>query len=127
MIEQTINRDQKGPGEIIGSSASQRSMQRRVLSSHNTVTLIADFKRGIGSDSRKGSKELSLKRILDGKSTVIKCCDCNNNWKNLFEDSDSLFCSSSGIVTCHEVEDMFNAENTGWRRLESFIVRDKQH
>ena len=63
-FEQTINRDQKGPGEIIGSSASQRSMQRRLLSSHNTVTLIADFKRGIGSDSRKGSKELVLNAYL---------------------------------------------------------------
>ena len=33
-----------------------------------------------------------------------------------------MFYLSSGIVACHEVEeDMFNAENIGRRRLESFI------
>ena len=97
-------------------------MQRWVPSSHNTATLIADFKRDIGLDSWKGSKDLSPKRILDDESAVIKCCDCINNWKNPFEDSDSLFCLSSGIAGCHEVEkDMFNAENIGRRRLESFI------
>ena len=123
MIEQIINRDQKGPGEIISSSTSQRSMQRWILSSHDTETLMAVFKRGIGLDSRKGSKDLSPKRTLDDESAVIKCCDCLNNWKNPFEDSDSLFCLSSGIAGCHEVEkDMFNAENIGRRRLESFIA-----
>ena len=85
-----------------------------LLLSLNTATLIADFKRGIGLDSRKGSKDLSPKRIIDDESAVIKCCDCINNWKNRFEDSDSLFSISSGIVACHEVEeDMFNAENIG--------------
>ena len=98
-------------------------MQRWVLSNHNTATLIADSKRGTGLDSRKGSKDLSAKRILDDESAVIKCCDSINNWKNPFEDSDSLFCLSSGIAPCHEVEeDMFNAENIGRRRLESFTV-----
>ena len=96
-------------------------MQRWVLSNHNTATLIADFKRGIGLYSWKGSKDLSPKRILDDESAVIKYCDSINNWKNPFEDSESLFCLSSGIFVCHEVEeDMFNAENIGRRRLESF-------
>ena len=82
-----------------------------------------DFKRGIGLDSRKGSKDLSPKRVLHGESAVIKCCDCINNCKNPFEGSDSLFCLSSEIVACHEVEeDMFNAENIGWRRLENCIA-----
>ena len=94
-----------------------------VLLSLNTATLIADFERGIGLDSRKGSKALSAKCILDDESAVIKCCDCINNWKNPFEDSDSLFCLFSEIVVCHEVEeDMFNAENIERRRLESFIA-----
>ena len=105
MIEQTINRDQKGSGGIIGSSISQGSIQRWVLSNHNTATLIADFKRGIGLDSWKGSKDLSPKRILDDESAVIKYCDSINNWKNQFEDSESLFCLSSGIFVCHEVEE----------------------
>ena len=123
VIEQTINRHQKEPGGIIGSSTSQRSMETWALSSHNTATLIADFKRGIGWDSWKGSKDLSHKHILDDESAIIKCCGSINNWKNQFEDSDSLFSLSSGIVPSHEVEeDMFNAENIGRSRLESFIA-----
>ena len=51
-----MTRDQKGPGGIIGSSTSKGYMQRWVLSSHSTETLITDFKRGTGLDSRKGSK-----------------------------------------------------------------------
>ena len=44
MIEQTINRDQKGLGGIIGISTSTGSVQRWVLSSHDTSTLTADFR-----------------------------------------------------------------------------------
>ena len=34
-----------------------------------------------------------------------------------------MFYLSSGVVACHEVEeDMFNAENIGRKRLESFIA-----
>ena len=71
MIEQTINRDRKGPGGIIDPSTSQGSMQRWVHSSHNSATLTADFKRGIRLDSRKGSKYLSHERILDDESDPV--------------------------------------------------------
>ena len=47
VIEQTINKDQKGPGGIIGISTSQGTMQRWVLSSHNTATLIADLRKSL--------------------------------------------------------------------------------
>ena len=50
IIEQTINKDQKGPG-IIGISTSQGSMQRWVLSSHNTATLIADLRKSSNLDT----------------------------------------------------------------------------
>ena len=45
VIEQTINKDQKGPGGIIGISTSQGTMQRWVMSSHMTATLIADLRK----------------------------------------------------------------------------------
>ena len=77
---------------------------------HNTVTLIADLKRGIGLDF----PDLSPNPILDDESDVIEYCDSINNLEDSFGDSDSLFCLFSGIVACHEVEeDMFNAENIG--------------
>ena len=50
IIEQDINKDQKGPG-IIGISASQGSVQRWVLFSHNSATLIAGLKKSSNLDT----------------------------------------------------------------------------
>ena len=91
MVKQTINYDQKGPGGIISSYTLQGSMQNWVLRSHNTATLISDFKRDIGLDSPKGSKELSPKGIIDGEDAVIKCYDRFNNWKNSFGNTLFIF------------------------------------
>ena len=51
IIEQTINKDQKAPDGIIGISTSQGSIQRWVLSSHNTATLVADLKKSLHLDT----------------------------------------------------------------------------
>ena len=51
IIEQTINKHQKAPDGIIGISTSQGSIQRWVLSSHNTATLVADLKKSLNLDT----------------------------------------------------------------------------
>ena len=62
VIEQTINKDKKGPGSIIGISISQGTMQRWVLSSHNTATLTADLRKSLNlSIVDSITKDLSLK------------------------------------------------------------------
>ena len=44
VIEQTINKEQKGAGGIIGISTSDGAVQRWVLSSHITAGLLSNFK-----------------------------------------------------------------------------------
>ena len=48
VIEQTINKEQKGPGGIIGFSTSPGTVQCWVLSSHVLANVSTDFKRKLG-------------------------------------------------------------------------------
>ena len=74
VIEQTINRDQKGSGGIKHISASIGLVQRWVLSSHNTSTIVADMRKGIGLDnSNVIPKDLNCKRI-DFDETCVRNC-----------------------------------------------------
>ena len=52
VIEETINRDQNSPGGIIGFTTLQGSIQRWILSSHNTASLIADFRQSFGLEMK---------------------------------------------------------------------------
>ena len=74
MIEQTINRDQKGSGGIKHVCTSAGSVQRRVLSSHNTATIAADLRKSIGLDKTdRKPKELNKRRMEFDESSVNIC------------------------------------------------------
>ena len=124
VIEQTINKDQKGPGGIIGISTSQGTMQRWVMSSHITATLIADLRKslnlGIGDST---AKDLSSKRIRFDENAVKKCYELINSWTNPFTETSNKFCSSSGLLPCYEVQyDLLEAQKIGQLCLDTFIT-----
>lgn len=76
VIEQTINRDQKGSGGIKHMSASVGSVQRWVLSSHNTATIVADMRKSIGLDKPSIiPKDLNSKRMDFDETCVRNCQD----------------------------------------------------
>ena len=56
VIEQTINKEQKGAGGIIDISTSDGAVQRWVLSSHITAGLLSNFKQSWIKSVRKQSK-----------------------------------------------------------------------
>ena len=63
VIEQTINKEQKGKGGIIGGSTSEDTLQRWILTSHIVASLMTDLKESkqIKDDLRNlGKKELSM-------------------------------------------------------------------
>lgn len=71
VIEQTINKDKKGPLCIIGISTSQGSMQQWVLASHNTTTLNVDLRKSLNLDiGDSATKNLSLKEIRSNENAV---------------------------------------------------------
>ena len=81
VIEQTINRDQKGSGGILHVSTSTSSVERRVLSSHNTATLAADLRQSIGLDKPNSlPKDLGGKRKKFDEASINKCQQVIGNY-----------------------------------------------
>ena len=99
-------------------------MQRWVLSSHNTATLIADLRKslnlGIGDST---AKDLSSKRIRFDENAVKKCYQLINSWTNPFTKTSNISCLSSRLVPCYEVQyDLFEAQKIGKLCLDIFIT-----
>lgn len=68
VIEQTINKEQKGPGGIIGISTSVGSVQRWVFTSHLVAEINSDFKQSIDVDQSSETKDLGkARKIYDEK------------------------------------------------------------
>ena len=99
-------------------------MQRRILSSHNTATLIADLRKNLNLETGDSTtKDLSLKRIGFDEKAVKKCCELINSWTNPFTETSSIFCLSSRLVPCYEVPyDLLEAQKIGQLCLDTFIT-----
>ena len=124
VIQQTINRNQKGPGGIIGISTSQGSIQRWVLSIHNTATVAADCMQSLGLDDCDNiPKDLNPQRKSCGERSVRKCYKVINSSTNPFLYSTDIVGLFSGIVVSGEVErDLLRAGQAGCQScLDNFI------
>lgn len=68
MTEQTIHKEQKGAGEIIGTSTSIGAAQRWILSNHITAAILSNFKRSLRLNQlRSNPKALEKKKIKKAK------------------------------------------------------------
>ena len=64
VIEQTVNKEQKGPGGIIRFSTTPGTVQRWEIASHVIVIISSKFKKDIGFDELNSvPKDLSTKRL----------------------------------------------------------------
>ena len=124
VIEQTINKDQKGAGGIIGFSTSPGTVQRWVLSSHVIAGVKAKFKTKLGLDVDKNTqKDLSIKRIIHDEESVISCYELIRSWNNPFEESNVLVGLSSGRAAPADIQtDLLNAPEIGSDKLNGFIA-----
>ena len=76
VIEQTINKEQKGAG---GTSAGM--VQRWILSSHITAALITNLRLSLGMVEVKSiPKDLGEKRIKHDEAAVQNCYDVIRLW-----------------------------------------------
>ena len=81
VVEQTINKEQKGKGSIIGGSTSEGIVQRWVLMSHILASLMADLKEFIGLQiNQRQPKELGEKRIEYDEMKLQKCVTLIEEW-----------------------------------------------
>ena len=81
MTEQTIHKEQKGAGGIIGISTSIGGAQRWILSSHTTATILSNFKRSFRLNQlRSNPKDLKKKKKKEGKNVMQDCYNGKGNF-----------------------------------------------
>ena len=74
VIEQIINREQKGKGGIIGSSTSEGTIEKGILTGHIGASLMTDLKEFIGLQiNQRWPKELGEKTTEYDDMKVQKC------------------------------------------------------
>ena len=125
VIEQTINKDQKGAGGIIGNSTSTGTIQRWVLSSHNTAAFAGDLKKSLGLDTHGCKpKDLSVKRMFFDERSVAQCYETISSCVNPFMKSSKIVSLSSGVEANTEMEaDLLNAGEIGKLCFDDFIMK----
>lgn len=123
VIEQTINKDQKGPGGIIGFSTTIGCVQRWVLSSHVTASWTEDFKNSIGLDTVENKpKDIGKSRMKLDEQMVQQCYKTIEHWQNPFLPQENLLSLSSGAVASEKiVEDLNAAEDIGKASVQQFL------
>ena len=103
-VEQTINRDSKSKGGIIGISQNPNAVDRWLLTSHERAAITTAFKEMCSlNDGNEGSahKEGSSKKIHRDERDVQKLVSCFESglMTNPFsEDVDQLLNIASGVV-----------------------------
>ena len=108
VIEQAVNNEQKGPGNIIGFSTTPGTVQRWVTTSHDIATISSKFKKYIGFDELKSvPKDLSTKHIMADKESVNTSDELISSWINYFEESNAIAGLSSGHVAPKDLHDNF--------------------
>ena len=123
VIKQTINKEQKDPGGIIGMATSVDCVQRWVFSSHAIAEWSHDFKRSIGIDeSESKPKDAGTKRMISDEKMVTSCYEVINHWQNPFIFQDKLIALSSGTVVGDDIiDEITNAEAIRKTSLKQFI------
>lgn len=128
-IEQTINRDTKSKGGIIGFSLNKGAVQRWLLTSHEraAVTQICREMAGfLVNDGNEVGKEMGKARMTVDERDVKKVETTITNWVNPFKQSDDEeICHLASELTASEkVEsDLLTAHEQGKRAMTTFFKR----
>lgn len=124
-IEQTLNRNTKTKGGIIGFSLKKGAVQRWMLTAHARASFVDRCREMASShpqDERKGHKESGSVRKRRDEEDVQKVMEVISHWRNPFEKADDLVSLSSGSVASNPLkEDLLKAEEKGKTALVSFV------
>ena len=127
-IEQSVNRDTKMAGGIIGFSRKAGAVQRWVVNAHEKAEITSDCCKmaGVGSEAASTSHHDTLpSRIRKDEVAVEAVLGTLETWQNPFAPTDGLVNISSGVVATDSVKkDLLNAVDIGEEALLAFI-RDR--
>ena len=124
-IEQTLNRNTKTKGGIIGSSLKKGAVQWWMLTAYARASS-ADRCREMASlhpqDEIKGHKESGSVRKRKDEEDVKKVMEVISQWRNPFETADDLVSLSPGSIASSALkEDLLKAEEKRKSALVSFV------
>lgn len=124
-IEQTINREQKCAGGIVGYSTSEGTVQRWVLTSHVAAKCQSQMEEFLGmSEAKCVTKDLGKKRILHDEECVVRSYDLIKEWGTPFKENSCLVHLCSGLQCSVDIQDdMIHAEKKGKEALCSFLEK----
>ena len=123
VIEQTINKEQKGKGGIIGSSTSEGTAQRWILTSHIVASLMTDLTEFIGLQiNQRRTKKFGKKRFEYDEMKVRKCVSLTKEWSKPLQRAEELISLSSGQQAPEDVkQNLLKASKIGEKQLQEFF------
>ncbi|CAC5360780.1 unnamed protein product [Mytilus coruscus] len=124
-IEQTLNRDTKTRGGIVGFSLNKGSVKRWLLNAHERASISSKCRdlAGMVNPETSAQKELGKTRMKRDETDVLKLVQTLQSWTNPFETSEQLSGLSSGTVVSSELLcDLLNAYEKGKLASENFIT-----
>ena len=124
-IEQTINRQQKCAGGIIGFSTTEGTVQRWSLTSHVPEKSQSRLQEFLGvSNDKCVTKDIAVKRIAHDEECALRSYDLIKDWGSPFKENNRLIHISSGVECSPDVGcDMINAEEKGKEAMVNFIEK----
>ena len=124
-IKQTLNRNTRTKGGIIGFSLKKGAVQRWMLTAHARASFVDRCREMASShpqDEIKGHKELGAVRKRRDEEDVQKVMEVISQWRNPLETADDLVSLSSGSIASSALkEDLLKAEEKGKSALVSFV------
>ena len=124
-IEETINRDSKVKGGIIGFSQKKNTVQRWILTAHERAEFTQLCRRlaGLTRNSQNKHKQASKSRMKKDENDVQKVQSILLGWGNPFEPGEDIKHLASGVTVSSVVsEDLENAEEKGRELLNKFVT-----
>lgn len=123
-IEQTVNKDSKTKGGMVGLTLNRNASQRWILSHHerSAITRRCEELAGIFKDVR-GKKDCDVKRIAKERGMVSKAMETIESMMNPFENPpEGLANLSSGVTASAKVSaDLLTAKEKGEAALTNFL------
>lgn len=124
-IEQTLNRSTKTKEGIVGLSLRKGAVQRWMITAHSRAAFVEKCqKTSTGGEERQRrlNKESGSARMKRDKEDFKKVVEVISNWRNPFEPSEELLCTSSGYVTSDNIkQDLPQAKEKGATALTPFV------
>ena len=121
-IEQTVNKNAKSKGGIIGFSLKQGAVQRWLMTAHERAAVIDKCRSMTGLTAQTTThKDESCLRIAQDEQDVQKVKQVIESWVNPFLPSEDMSSLASGYIAGEVTKkDMLKARDTGNTALQNF-------